>query len=88
MMHERITQAKLKARTLGVDEDLLTAVEQTYGAKSISEYVHNWEVSDYLTLTDYLEDLMMPIDGVLGLYDEKQLTTNQQEKGNDINNNQ
>lgn len=88
MMHEKITQAKLKARTLGVDEDLLTAVEQTYGAKTIEEYAHNYSVSDYITLTDYLEDLLMPIDGVLGLYDEKQLTTNQQEKGNDINNNQ
>lgn len=82
-MHEKITQAKLKARTLGVDEDLLTAVEQTYGEKTIEEYVHNWTVSDYFTLTDYLTDLMMPIDGVLGLYSESQLTTNQQEKGND-----
>lgn len=81
MMHERITQAKLKARTLGADEDLLTAVEQTYGAKTIEEYAHNYSVSTYLTLTDYLEDLLMPIDGVLGLYDEKQLQ--QQEKGND-----
>lgn len=81
MAHERITQAKLKARTLGVDEDLLTAVEQTYGAKPIEEYVHNWEVSTYLTLTDYLEDLMMPLDGRLGLYSEDQLQ--QQEKGND-----
>ena len=81
MAHERITQAKLKASTLGVDEDLLTAVEQTYGAKPIEEYVHNWEVSTYLTLTDYLEDLMMPLDGRLGLYSEDQLQ--QQEKGND-----
>lgn len=80
MMHEKITQAKLKARTMGVDPELLTAVEQTYGAKTIEEYAHNYSVSTYLTLTDYLEDLMMPIDGVLGLYDEKQL---QQEKGND-----
>lgn len=88
-MHEKITQAKLKARTLGVDEDLLTAVEQTYGAKTIEEYAHNYSVSTYLTLTDYLEDLLMPIDGVLGLYDENQLTNNQQqEKGNGINNNQ
>lgn len=83
MAHEKITQAKLKARTLGVDEDLLTAVEQTYGAKTIEEYVHNWEVSTYLTMHEYLEDLLMPIDGVLGLYSESQLTTNQQEKGND-----
>ncbi|MFT8704646.1 hypothetical protein [Bifidobacterium aquikefiricola] len=83
-MHEKITQAKLKARTLGVDEDLLTAVEQTYGAKTIEEYVHNWEVSTYLTLTDYLEDLMMPLDGIIGLHDESQL---QQEKGNDNSNN-
>ncbi len=83
MMHEKITQAKLKARTMGVDEDLLTAVEQTYGAKTIEEYVHNWTVSDYPTMHEYLEDLMMPLDGVLGLYSEDQLT---QEKGNDINN--
>lgn len=81
MTHEKITQAKLKARTLGVDEDLLTAVEQTYGAKTIEEYAHNYSVSTYLTLTDYLEDLMMPIDGQLGLYSEDQLQ--QQEKGND-----
>lgn len=81
MMHEKITQAKLKARTMGVDEDLLTAVEQTYGEKTIEEYVHNWTVSDYFTLTDYLTDLMMPIDGQLGLYSEDQLQ--QQEKGND-----
>lgn len=87
-MKAKITQAKLKARTMGVDEDLLTAVEQTYGAKPIEEYAHNYSVSTYLTLTDYLTDLMMPLDGRLGLYDEKQLTTNQQEKGNDINNNQ
>jgi hypothetical protein len=86
MAHEKITQAKLKARTLGVDEDLLTAVEQTYGAKTIEEYAHNYSVSTYLTLTDYLEDLLMPIDGVLGLYSEDQLQ--QQEKGNDIYNNQ
>jgi hypothetical protein len=68
---------------MGVSEELLTAVEQTYGAKTIEEYVHNYSVSTYLTLTDYLEDLLMPIDGVLGLYSESQLTTNQQEKGND-----
>ena len=84
MAHEKITQARLKARTLGVEPDLLTAVEQTYGTKTMEEYVHNWEISTYPTLTDYLEDLMMPLDGRLGLYSEDQLTNNQQqEKGND-----
>ncbi len=69
---------------MGVDPELLTAVEQTYGAKTIEEYVHNYSVSTYPTMHEYLEDLLMPLDGIIGLHDESQL---QQEKGNDNSNN-
>ena len=58
---------------MGVDPELLTAVEQTYGAKTIEEYVHNYSVSTYPTMHEYLEDLLMPLDGIIGLHDESEV---------------
>jgi hypothetical protein len=81
-MREKITQAKLKARLLGVDAPLLIAVEQTHGAHTTEEWIEKWGQSGTHTVQEYLESLMMPPSGVLGLYSADQL---QQEKGNDNN---
>ncbi|WP_416174275.1 MAG: hypothetical protein ACFWT0_05960 [Bifidobacterium crudilactis] len=79
-MKEKITQTKLKARLLGVDADLLIAVEQAHGAHTVEEWIEAWGASGTHTVQEYLESLMMPEDGIIGLYSTAQL---QQEKGND-----
>jgi hypothetical protein len=81
-MRETITQQRLKARLLGVSEDLLIAVEQTYGTHTVEEWIEVWASSGTHTVQECMESLMMPESGILGLYSTTQL---QQEKGNDNN---
>jgi hypothetical protein len=83
-MREKITQQKLKARILNVDEELLTAAEQFFGTHSAEEWIDGRDHSRFSTIREYMEDMMLPDDGILGLYSPEQLN-NQQEKGNDNN---
>ena len=83
-MREKITQQKLKARILNVDEELLTAAEQFSGTHSAEEWIAGRDHSRFSTIREYMEDMMLPDDGILGLYSPEQLN-NQQEQGNDNN---
>lgn len=86
-MKEKITQTKLKARILNISEELLTAAEQTFGVHTAEEWIDGRNHSRFSTIREYMEDMLLPDDGVLGLYSPEQLNNNQQqEKGNDNNN--
>jgi hypothetical protein len=82
-MREKITQEKLKARILNIDEELLTAAEQTFGVHTAEEWIDGRNHSRFSTIREYMEDMLLPDDGVLGLYSPEQLN---KEKGNDNNN--
>ncbi|EIT89033.1 hypothetical protein A200_01000 [Parascardovia denticolens IPLA 20019] len=84
-MKEKITQQKLKARILNIDEELLTAAEEFYGTHTAEEWIDGRNHSRFSSIREYMEDMMLPDDGILGLYSPEQLNQNnqQQEKGND-----
>jgi hypothetical protein len=71
-MRQKITQVHLRARTLGVDEELLTAVEETFGGKSVEDYREGIYQTQCRTMKDYLESLLMPPSGIIGLYSQEQ----------------
>jgi hypothetical protein len=79
-MREKITQTHLKARILDIDEELLTAAEQTFGAHTAEEWIDGRNHSDFMTIQEYIEDMLLPDSGVLGLYSPEQLN---KEKGHD-----
>jgi hypothetical protein len=67
------TQVHLRARILGVDTELLTAVEQTYGGRPVKAYREGIGHTQCRTMQEYLESLMMPESGIIGLYSTEQL---------------
>jgi hypothetical protein len=79
-MREKITQQKLKARILNVDSELLTAAEQFFGTHSAEEWIDWRDHSNFMTIREYMEDMLLPDNGILGLYSPEQLN---KEKGND-----
>lgn len=85
-MKKKITQTHLKARILNIDEELLTAAEEFFGTHTAEEWIDGRNHSRFSSIQEYMEDMMLPDSGILGLYSPEQLSNNQQEKGNDNNN--
>lgn len=69
-MPRMITQSKLRARTLGVEEDLMTALDQIVGVdKTLEAWNQELAESEFTTMTELMEAYLMPADGIIGMHD-------------------